>query len=765
MATDVHVKEGCCGLGNLSRKIVILLSFAFLLQFAPVFENPVFASTSWYDSNWKYRKEITINNSDNSETLTDYQVKVSLSSSTFDFSKAQSTGADIRFTDSDGTTLLNHWIESYDSSGQTATIWVKVPSIPASSTKTVYLYYGNSSASSISSGDNTFEFFDDFETPTSTSGYYTLDTGPTVLETTQGWETSAPHNLSVIEVDSGGYKYWGYYGLVSGNGAIGLARSNDLINWTKYDSNPLFTNGRWPSVLKADNTFYMAYTKNYNSTPYIVLATSTDGINFTDLKTLVPAVPGYQKNNPNLFQDPSDGKYYLYYRDTQAGLQVRGASAIEDLDNAIPSSIGGVGNASPNMFYRDNTYFLMTEWRSNTQVVWSGIWHTILHQSSSPTTGFTQVANNPILTDDHACSFQYEFDNTLYLYSCKLTGSTWSVVLHTADLSVGRTNLSVPPSSKWTNTTNPSSWQVVDATQQDGTVGGVLSGYANNKTLLYSTNYTGSDYIIEVNGQQVTGRVWGIGARSNQNVTNQYTGNLYEDLDATNNLYLYRWGPNSVLKKVAIGVVSKSTWYKMKLVVNESSLELYIDDELKASASDSTFSSGNVGVYTEGSSVETTQVYINDFLVRQYISPEPSASLGSEEIDPTAPTGSVVINSGNSYTTSTSVTLTISAADNVDPASSIQMQVSNNSDFSEASWESYAASKSWTLTSGDGTKTVYIRFKDSDGNISSTYSDSIIYDTTRLINNLPKTGQKTLVIPSLILLSFCFILPKRKLSW
>ncbi|MEM0476126.1 MAG: DUF2341 domain-containing protein, partial [Candidatus Aenigmatarchaeota archaeon] len=46
-------------------------------------------------------------------------------------------------------------------------IWVKVPSIPANSNKTIYLYYGNPSATSMSNGDNTFIFFDDFRTATS----------------------------------------------------------------------------------------------------------------------------------------------------------------------------------------------------------------------------------------------------------------------------------------------------------------------------------------------------------------------------------------------------------------------------------------------------------------------------------------------------------------------------------------------------------------------------------------------------------------------
>jgi hypothetical protein len=68
---------------------------------------------------------------------------------------------DIRFTDSDKITQLSYWIESGCNTASTQ-IWVKVPTIPASSTKTIYVYYGNLSATSQSNGANTFIFFDDF---------------------------------------------------------------------------------------------------------------------------------------------------------------------------------------------------------------------------------------------------------------------------------------------------------------------------------------------------------------------------------------------------------------------------------------------------------------------------------------------------------------------------------------------------------------------------------------------------------------------------
>jgi hypothetical protein len=111
---------------------------------------------------WKWRRAITINNSSNTNTLTNYQVLVTLDTqSLISAGKMRSDCGDIRFTDSDKSTLLNYWIESGINT-TTTKIWVKVPSIPASSSKTIYVYYGNSGATSASNGDVTFDFFDDF---------------------------------------------------------------------------------------------------------------------------------------------------------------------------------------------------------------------------------------------------------------------------------------------------------------------------------------------------------------------------------------------------------------------------------------------------------------------------------------------------------------------------------------------------------------------------------------------------------------------------
>ena len=148
-----------------------------------------------YDS-WNYRQKITITENSGS-SLTDYQVKLTIdTASLISAGKMQSDGSDIRFTNSSGTEL-DYWIESGINTSSTV-IWVKVDSIPASSSTDIYMFYGNSSASAVSSGDNTFEFFDDFE---GTS----LDTSKwTIKEGTEGTGIKIENGKLILDSTSSG---------------------------------------------------------------------------------------------------------------------------------------------------------------------------------------------------------------------------------------------------------------------------------------------------------------------------------------------------------------------------------------------------------------------------------------------------------------------------------------------------------------------------------------------------------------------------------
>jgi|GEM_PF-473423 len=103
----------------------------------------------------RFRVPITITNSSTS-ALTDYQVPITMDTATpIGLGKMRSDGNDIRILDTDLTTPINNlWLENINSA--TTKIWVKVPSIPASSSKTIYVTYGDSSLTAISSTTNTF---------------------------------------------------------------------------------------------------------------------------------------------------------------------------------------------------------------------------------------------------------------------------------------------------------------------------------------------------------------------------------------------------------------------------------------------------------------------------------------------------------------------------------------------------------------------------------------------------------------------------------
>ena len=157
---------------------------------------------NWYDSSWLYANIITIDNSSNSNALTDYQQRIDLDSSNFDFSLANSDGSDIRFTDDSGDNLIPYWIESWDSVGQTAVIWVKV-SLPASGEITIYMYYGNSGASSASNGDNTFKFFDDFEGTSIDSNKWVKYGGTGSFTVSTDHAVSGEQSAKLVDSDTG----------------------------------------------------------------------------------------------------------------------------------------------------------------------------------------------------------------------------------------------------------------------------------------------------------------------------------------------------------------------------------------------------------------------------------------------------------------------------------------------------------------------------------------------------------------------------------
>ncbi|MBL7813193.1 MAG: DUF2341 domain-containing protein, partial [Bacteroidetes bacterium] len=125
--------------------------YGFLLTVASI--NSVQAQ--WL-SGYTNRKAIIIQGSKITGSLTNFPLLINHTDAdlkhTSSGGKVKNTnGYDIRFTNSDGTTLLNHQIESYTSSSGNLVAWVNIPSLSAGTNKTIYIYFGNSSVGSSTS--------------------------------------------------------------------------------------------------------------------------------------------------------------------------------------------------------------------------------------------------------------------------------------------------------------------------------------------------------------------------------------------------------------------------------------------------------------------------------------------------------------------------------------------------------------------------------------------------------------------------------------
>jgi hypothetical protein len=103
------------------------------------------------------------------------------------------------------------------------------------------------------------------------------------------------------------------------------------------------------------------------------------------------------------------------------------------------------------------------------------------------------------------------------------------------------------------------------------------------------------------------------------------------------------------------------------------------------------------------------------------------------DLDDTVPAQyGLTINDGALFVNQTGVMLGIGAV-----VGTSEIQVSNDGGFAGALWETYTSHKNWQITQYGSyviPRVVYVRYKDSNGNVSSTYQDDIILDLT------PPTG-------------------------
>lgn len=117
------------------------------------------------------------------------------------------------------------------------------------------------------------------------------------------------------------------------------------------------------------------------------------------------------------------------------------------------------------------------------------------------------------------------------------------------------------------------------------------------------------------------------------------------------------------------------------------------------------------------------------------------ASITTSSADVTPPTGTILINGGSGTTPSRAVTLTLKASDSGSGVAGMRFSNDGQAWSSEVA---YATTHQWTLTAGDGTKTVYANFRDAAGNWMSTpVSDTITLRLDTDGDGLPDSWEVT----------------------
>lgn len=206
----------------------------------------------WYDVSWEKRRPIKINNSGNS-AVNNLALKVEVP---YD-SDMQADFDDLRFTDSSGTTSLPYWFEDVVLSA-TATVWVKVPSVPADGVTRVYMYYDNALATSSENGVDTFTFFEDFE-DNSLSAY-----------------SGSATDLSYFATNPS-FNYEGSYGLSASGGNTDKQTSGGI-----YRTSPAFSQG-------SSIRFFQKITAGTDDEPCTLFGVQGSGSNYAVCLDQYPA--------------------------------------------------------------------------------------------------------------------------------------------------------------------------------------------------------------------------------------------------------------------------------------------------------------------------------------------------------------------------------------------------------------------------------------------------------------------------------------------
>jgi len=278
---------------NCSLILIALMAVAVLSP--ALFTNRVQAPSGepWWDTNWQYRKSIQIDNTLNSRALTDYPVSIAFDAgSLISAGKMKSDLGDLRFYDPDSSTVLNYWIESMPTPDQPASPDVmnwKYPSNPLSIPTYGYTDTVHPKVLYFPSGYDGYKYWMFYEPVgavevlvlvRSNDGITWTDAGVPIPLLPNGpggsFDSWACADPDVVIVSGTWYLF--FDGSNGSADRIGMATSTDGLHWTKFDRD---SDGVEDPVLSSDVNFVAPDGHKYESADLFLSPTAYhDGTRF-----------------------------------------------------------------------------------------------------------------------------------------------------------------------------------------------------------------------------------------------------------------------------------------------------------------------------------------------------------------------------------------------------------------------------------------------------------------------------------------------------
>jgi len=572
------------------------------------------------------------------------------------------------------------------------------------------------------------------------------------LGTSGAWDDATVLYSSVI-LDGTTYKMW-YSGNDGTDYRIGYATSPDGITWTKYGSNPVLnlgTNGTWddawvyaPSIMLDGTTYKMWYTGQDGTTWRFGYATLVSSGTFTSHVYNTTGTISFGTLSWNA-TTPSGTSITIKARSgNQSNLS--DATAWGSCTNITSGAALSTGGCVTN----GHRYIQFQATLSTTDTSATPTLSDIsLTYTNYPTTAQTLTSSsyNTSSSSNIISSVSFTEDTSLP------TGTTVQFQLRTAPDSSGSpgtwTSFLGPDGTTGTYFSNSGTGcSKVSATVTCSTIPSALTSGNNDQWISYKAYLTSSGlatptlsditlgYVANAPPQFDTSfNTTGVTAVENSDgtVTIQYQ---IRDPDTTTGTVT----PNAVTPTFEYSTNGGSSYSSItssylgstdlqNKTVGESSYTLY-------SATWNPKSQLGSSTYVTNAKIRVT---LND---NEAANNTANASTANFTLDTTNPVpGSPALSVNPNFATApTTATLTISATDN----SSMQMKVGLTSDLSDATWETYSATKSLTLQSDPDT--VYAQFKDAYNNTSSIVSATtpetptamMIQDTSNLKLTTPE---------------------------